>query len=76
MQNKRLGKKKPKPKRILFRFFFFNQAYLSIVFIPNYCVFFNLSCRFATDSYIQINAVLGIYKNNCYGVKDLAVKAP
>lgn len=27
--------------------------------------FFNMSVRFGTDSYIQINVVLVVYRNNC-----------
>lgn len=59
------GKKKPKPYRILFRFFslglLFIWGFLSWIIM----YFLNFSGRFATDSYIQINVVLGIYKNNC-----------
>lgn len=65
MQNKQLGEKKPKPHRILFRFFSLGLLFIWVFLSWIIMYFLNLSGRFATDSYIQINVVLGIYKNNC-----------
>ena len=56
--------KKPKPNRILFRILS-GLLFICCVYPELFCIFFNISGRFAADSYIRINVVLGMYKNNC-----------